>query len=394
MAESCNLTQIKYTGNDTTTQFSFPFTYMHFYDVKAALWDETKGEYIDQKNLYVLSDASTVQFFTPPPAPGPSAPDGLNVLIYRDTDLKDPETTFYPGSAIRAQDLNDNFDQVRLSVQESRCSLENALDQTVQLSDAYSEADQEAGAWVEAEDLKLASSDAIAARHDAIVGDTTPDTIPYQQPGKTWQNTEKCYSTYWNRSANAWVAYVNTGPRGTAGQDGTNGVDGAVGPQGPTGPKGDKGDGLVVTGYIDVPGPPTEDGTEQGDVIIDSDGIGWFWETDVEPYAWVSLGSIQGPQGDTGEKGEDGEAATVTVGNTATGAPGTEANVFNSGTTSAAVLNFTIPKGEKGEPGQDGLGTIRSIRGTLPITIDSTVDPNRPSIGLDISLLPSLPTTS
>ena len=36
----------------------------------------------------------------------------------------------------------------------------------------------------------------------------------YQQPGKNWQNTEECYTTYWNSQANAWVAYMNTGPRG------------------------------------------------------------------------------------------------------------------------------------------------------------------------------------
>lgn len=391
MADPCSQTQIKYTGNGTTTKFTFPFSYMHFYDVKAALWDENQREYIEQKNLYVLSDASTVQFFTPPPIPAVDTPDGLNVLIYRDTELSDPETVFYPGSAIRAQDLNDNFDQLRLSVQEARCSQETAADGTVQLTDAYTEADQEAGAWVPANDSRLATSDAITARLDTIIGDRKPQTVDYQQPGKTWQNTERCYSTYWNREANAWVAYVNTGPRGTTGQDGTDGKNGETGPQGPTGPMGPQGEGLTVTGYIDVPGPPETSGTEQGDLIIDSDGIGWFWETDVEPASWVSVGSIQGPKGDTGETGETGLAATITVNSTTTGAPGTPANVINSGTTSAAVLNFTIPQGEKGK---DGLGTVRTVKGVLPITVDALTDSTEPVINFDISLLPLLPTTS
>ena len=67
-----------------------------------------------------------------------------------------------------------------------------------------------------------------------------------------------------------------------------------------------------------------------------------------------------GPQGDPGEPGPQGDpgtpgaAATITVGTTTTGEAGTEAAVTNSGTTSAAVLNFTIPKGAKGDKGDKG----------------------------------------
>jgi hypothetical protein len=49
-----------------------------------------------------------------------------------------------------------------------------------------------------------------------------------------------------------------------------------------------------------------------------------------------------------------GAAATVTVGSTTTGSAGTNASVTNSGTTSAAVFNFTIPRGDKGDDGADG----------------------------------------
>lgn len=50
-------------------------------------------------------------------------------------------------------------------------------------------------------------------------------------------------------------------------------------------------------------------------------------------------------------QGPPGAAATVTVGTVVTGEPGTDAIVTNSGTESAAVLNFTIPKGETGAGG-------------------------------------------
>ena len=52
-----------------------------------------------------------------------------------------------------------------------------------------------------------------------------------------------------------------------------------------------------------------------------------------------------------GGKGDPGEAATVAVGTVTTGAAGSSAQVTNSGTENAAVLNFTIPRGLDGVPG-------------------------------------------
>ena len=56
-----------------------------------------------------------------------------------------------------------------------------------------------------------------------------------------------------------------------------------------------------------------------------------------------------GPAGADGAPGKDGAAATVTVGTVTTGEPDTPASVTNSGTENAAVLDFLIPKGEKGD---------------------------------------------
>ena len=63
---------------------------------------------------------------------------------------------------------------------------------------------------------------------------------------------------------------------------------------------------------------------------------------------------MPGPPGPQGQKGEPGAAATVTVGTVTTGEHGTDAIVTNSGTESAAVLNFTIPRGENGAVGAVG----------------------------------------
>ena len=275
-----------------------------------------------------------------------------------------------------------------MAIQEGKCDLEdyaeNLDDDFVAKDKVFDRPDQEAGKWDGDGDQEyLATSGAIAARSDVIVRDEKPENPPYQQPGKGWQNTDDCWSSYWNPQANAWVAYVNTGPRGVPGQDGASAdvqigetTTGAPGTNArvidsgennvavlnftiPRGDKGEPGTGINVTGYIDEPGPPSFDGTGTGDYVIDSNGHGWFWETDTDPATWVDTGTIRGPEGPQGPAGQDGAAgaaATVAVDNTVTGPPGSDASVINVGTNSAASLVFTIPKGEKGDPGQNGTG--------------------------------------
>lgn len=66
----------------------------------------------------------------------------------------------------------------------------------------------------------------------------------------------------------------------------------------------------------------------------------------------IYIGNIKGPQGDTGATGAagaTGTAATIDVGSVTTTAYGNPASVTNSGTESAAVLDFVIPQGRPGE---------------------------------------------
>ena len=69
----------------------------------------------------------------------------------------------------------------------------------------------------------------------------------------------------------------------------------------------------------------------------------------------------------TGTGGSGG--ATVAVGTTTTGAPGSDAAVSNSGTSTAVVLDFTIPMGATG--GQGLTGATGVVGATLPLTYDS-----------------------
>ena len=66
-------------------------------------------------------------------------------------------------------------------------------------------------------------------------------------------------------------------------------------------------------------------------------------------------------------KGEKGDTATIALGTCTTGEPGTEVVITNSGTPSAAVFNFVIPRGNVGPQGPKGdTGKGLTILGTYP----------------------------
>jgi len=65
--------------------------------------------------------------------------------------------------------------------------------------------------------------------------------------------------------------------------------------------------------------------------------------------------------------GPAGEAATIAVGTTNTGVAGTDAAVANSGSSSAAVFDFTIPRGDKGDKGDTGGGLSAVVDDTTPV---------------------------
>ena len=151
------------------------------------------------------------------------------------------------------------------------------------------------------------------------------------------------------------VASVSAGTSVTVGAASVGSVRGPQGVQGQQGEKGEDGTGVNIKGAVDTSASLPGTGEEGDAYVVNDTGNLWVW--DVDSSAFVDTGAqVKGPQGDQGPKGDPGEAATVTVGTTQTGEAGTEATVQNGGTTSAAVLNFVIPRGEKGDTGAAGPG--------------------------------------
>lgn len=68
-----------------------------------------------------------------------------------------------------------------------------------------------------------------------------------------------------------------------------------------------------------------------------------------------------GAPGADGTNGVDGVAATISIGSVTTGAAGSSASVVNSGTSSAAVFDITIPRGDKGEKGDSGANGTNAL---------------------------------
>ena len=137
-----------YTGNGSTTDYSFTFPYLDTTDIKASLATVAP-------TAYSLLNATTVRFNS---APG----NGVAIRIYRETAFDTPKATFYPGSAIRANDLNDNTLQNLYVNQESNDKVADAWltgDPTVISSES----------WYTTDDTKVATTKAIENRIGAKI---------------------------------------------------------------------------------------------------------------------------------------------------------------------------------------------------------------------------------
>ncbi len=169
----------------------------------------------------------------------------------------------------------------------------------------------------------------------------------------------------------AWVVLAAQGAAGAQGPAGTAGAPGAPGIAGAQGPQGAPG----VAGAVGAVGMNYR-GTWSSAVSYQANDAASFAgstylalasssaaEPDLSPSAWAVLAA----QGSAGPTGPAGAAATVGIGAVTTGAAGSQASVTNSGTTSAAVLNFTIPQGAAGANGTGGgsSGAVGAVLGSM-----------------------------
>lgn len=202
----------------------------------------------------------------------------------------------------------------------------------------------------------------------------------------------------------------DVGPQGLRGEKGEQGVKGEQGLKGDTGPKGETGEqgakgdtgtpatikvGTVKTGAAGTSVTVSNSGTASAavfDFVIPRGDKGDTGPQGLQGIQGATgatgpqgeqgpqglqgergLQGLQGPKGNDGAAGAAGAAATIKVGVVTTGAAGTAAKVTNSGTTSAAVLDFVIPQGPKGDKGEQGAGSIVAVDSELSSTSTNPV---------------------
>jgi len=99
------VTSNSYTGNGSTTNYSITFPYIATTDIKAQIDGVAT-------TAFSLANATTVAFSSAPA-------NGAAIVLYRTTDDTSIPATFYAGSSIRSEDLNNNFTQTLYIGQET-----------------------------------------------------------------------------------------------------------------------------------------------------------------------------------------------------------------------------------------------------------------------------------
>ena len=191
-------------GTQVLYIFNFPST-DYLTDVFVEI-DDVITPQDDPNYPWTFANTNTVEFATAPPV-------GTKIEIYRDTNVDDLDHVFYPGSSIRAKDLNDNFNQLLFSEQETLETIRDEIDEStirvdqLRAEDIITEAEQNAGEATS--DGKLFTSQAAATRFDTFVQEATPLRTDYEV-GKSWLQNDKNF-TYSVWDGDSWVTVASGG---------------------------------------------------------------------------------------------------------------------------------------------------------------------------------------
>jgi hypothetical protein len=180
---ACADVQTIQAGNGSKTQFSFDFPYLFKSEITVSFWNATTKEWDDIATTdatypWQVTDANpTIVEFTSTAPPSPATPVDPgetsvdNVRIRRVTNIDDIRALFNPGSAIRSDDLNKNFEQLRYAIQESGC--QGVTEEVYQYLldnywDRFDNTLYDGDTWV-SDDTKIATAEAIDDRIDSKI---------------------------------------------------------------------------------------------------------------------------------------------------------------------------------------------------------------------------------
>ena len=132
-----------YTGNGSTRIYSFTFPYLEDTDIKVSLnqVDTTNFELANATQINFTADASGA---TSTQEASGAPKSSVAIRVYRDTNIDNLQSEFFSGSAVRAQDLNNDFNQTLYVCQETEKSVDgkwNDSTQTLDSTEAFVDSD-------------------------------------------------------------------------------------------------------------------------------------------------------------------------------------------------------------------------------------------------------------
>ena len=329
--------RITYSGNGNATEFAYQFKILDRTDIKVLLTDADGKEKLLTKDYYVDVEKNVVRY--PGYAVGAEVPEserpavlptGWKLTIYREvpvtqeTDLPDQ----YPFNQVEA--IGDKLTMIAQQ-------LTDAANRSLKVNISKSADVDTTIPWENGKSFRISD--------DGTKIELTED------PAKVLPTVQNL-ATQTQTQAQSAIASAAAAAKSES----------------------------SAKAYMDT----TKDLSENVNVFIpsvDADGtLTWTNKAGLDNPAAVNVKGakgdkgeqgIQGPrglQGEQGVQGPAGNAATITIGSVTTSAPGTAASVTNSGTPSAAVLDFTIPQGAKGDKGDQGTAGGGDLSGYLPLT--------------------------
>lgn len=415
--------RITYSGNGNATEFAYQFKILDRTDIKVLLTDADGKEKLLTKDYYVDVEKNVVRYpgyavgaEVPESERPPVLPTGWKLTIYREvpvtqeTDLPDQ----YPFNQVEA--IGDKLTMIAQQ-------LTDVTGRSLKISVGKSADVDTAIPWENGKSFRISD--------DGTKVELTEDpakVLPAAQSlaaaaAKSESNAKAYMDTTKDLSENVNVFIPSVDADGTLTWTNKAGLanPAAVNVKGAKGEKGDPGTGITIKGKYDSLSAlqAAHPKADEGDAYMAGTNL-YVWNGS----AWIDCGNVQGPKGDKGDTGSKGEAftyadftqeqlaslkgpkgdkgekgdtgakgaagaqgpqgpqgvqglqglqgpagnaATITIGSVTTSAPGTPANVTNSGTSSAVVLDFVLPKGKDGADGGVTVDEALSATSTNPV---------------------------
>lgn len=412
--------RITYSGNGNATEFAYQFKILDRTDIKVLLTDADGKEKLLTKDYYVDVEKNVVRYpgyavgaEVPESERPPVLPTGWKLTIYREvpvtqeTDLPDQ----YPFNQVEA--IGDKLTMIAQQ-------LTDATNRSLKVNISKSADVDTAIPWENGKSFRISDDGAkIELTEDPAKVLPTAQSLA-AAAAKSESNAKAYMDTTKDLSENVNVFVPSVDADGTLTWTNKAGLDNpaAVNVKGAKGEKGDPGTGITIKGKYDSLSAlqAAHPKADEGDAYMAGTNL-YVWNGS----AWIDCGNVQGPKGDKGDTGSKGDAftyadftqeqlaslkgpkgdkgdkgdtgaagaqgpqgpqgvqglqglqgpagnaATITIGSVTTSAPGTSANVTNSGTSSAAVLDFVLPKGKDGADGGVTVDEELSATSTNPV---------------------------